>query len=223
MYKHMNQHDNLAERTQNSADRTMTTDERYYLKRDRRERGFVYFITDEIAIKIGFSTFVEARRAALESGPHLPLRLIAQFPGSPTDERAVHAHLAHLRISPDREWFRPSPDIDAFIAELESGRAILEGRETTIRDAIAGKLPALIAKKALPGACRDYLAWLARRQAASEFATQEIADLAEWCGRHIKGLDMNRRNPHPAMIRDAAKDFAKLEQMLDHDKSPVRH
>mgnify|MGYP001579967366 FL=1 len=147
--------------------------------------------------------------------------------GQQSHERAVHAHFAHLRISPNREWFRLSPEIDTFIAELEQGRRLLERRTATILDAINGTLRSKVMSDDLlttvPQARRAYDAWCKKQKAAGGFASQEIEEQAHRCGLEIQMLCQKGAREKASLVRLAAAEFAKLEQMLAHDKSPVRH
>jgi hypothetical protein len=82
--------------------------------------GEVYFISDGDLIKIGWSGAPEVRRQALEVRCKTPLRLLGAVAGHMDDERAIHERFAHLRRH--GEWFRPDPELDAFIAAIGSFR-----------------------------------------------------------------------------------------------------
>lgn len=87
--------------------------------------GHVYFITNDRAIKIGWSGSPTVRKRDLQVASPGRLRIIATFPGTPDDEKDVHRAFAHLRMR--GEWFRPEPDLLAFIEE--AGKAGLQFNE----------------------------------------------------------------------------------------------
>lgn len=68
-------------------------------------------------IKIGFSASLPRRLDKLRE-EHGPLTLLATEPGGWHREQGRHEQFAEYRIRPDREWFRPSPDLLQHIAEL---------------------------------------------------------------------------------------------------------
>jgi len=75
--------------------------------------GEVYFVRFGDRIKIGFSTNVKTRMKAV---PHDAI--LATMPGTPAVESRMHKRFAHLRIT--GEWFRPGPDLMAFIDSLKA-------------------------------------------------------------------------------------------------------
>jgi len=91
---------------------------RWYRLQGRRDRhkGWVYFISDGTAVKVGFARSVPHRLKALQTSHHVPLKVIARFRGSFDDENSVHHHLRSDRIR--REWFKRTPAMDALIASL---------------------------------------------------------------------------------------------------------
>jgi Meiotically Up-regulated Gene 113 (MUG113) protein len=77
----------------------------------------VYFIQAESGpIKIGFTTDVRMRLAALQTATAEELTLVGIMPGDEKDEAALHARFASSRIR--GEWFRPDEEIRAFISGL---------------------------------------------------------------------------------------------------------
>lgn len=76
----------------------------------------VYFIRSGELVKIGTSTNVHARIAALRNMSSLPLELLAVAAGSYDEETAVHERFRHLRQH--GEWFTATPELLAFIAEV---------------------------------------------------------------------------------------------------------
>jgi len=73
--------------------------------------GHVYFIRFRDRIKIGYSISPTSR---IGQQPHD--EVLAIMPGTLADEKRCHAAFAHLREN--GEWFRPEPDLLAFIAQL---------------------------------------------------------------------------------------------------------
>lgn len=100
--------------------------------------GYIYFITDDVAVKIGYSVDVPRRLIELQQPHYLTLRVIAQFVGTPADESALHERFKDLVIQ--REWFKMSPRIEEMIARLEASRGLLHSRAATIRDIEIGTL-----------------------------------------------------------------------------------
>lgn len=80
-----------------------------------RHPGFVYFLRGGDHVKIGHSRDVEKRRAELQTGNPYQLELLAQVPGSPVDERALHKRFAAERVA--GEWFRITPELEQVIQE----------------------------------------------------------------------------------------------------------
>lgn len=79
----------------------------------------VYFIQSGHAgpIKIGYSTNpVQQRLAALQTGHPEPLRVLAEVEGDRSVEADLHQRFRRHRMK--GEWFRPDPELIAFIAVL---------------------------------------------------------------------------------------------------------
>jgi hypothetical protein len=76
----------------------------------------VYFIQAGAAdpIKIGSAKNPQHRLQTLQIGAHCSLRLIARMDGGEAEERALHRKFSHLRLR--GEWFKPGPELLAFIA-----------------------------------------------------------------------------------------------------------
>ncbi len=86
-----------------------------------RERTVVYFIQQRVdggdgPIKIGVSADVADRVSKLQVGCAYPLVLLATMKGDDTTEYNLHTRFASARLS--GEWFRPVPELLAFIATL---------------------------------------------------------------------------------------------------------
>ena len=88
------------------------------------EKGFIYAIEAEGReyIKIGFSTNVERRLAALQTGTPDELRLIAHWPGTLAEERQIHLKLKEWRIV--REWFKASAEVLNIVERLSQGEKL---------------------------------------------------------------------------------------------------
>ncbi|WP_454627010.1 GIY-YIG nuclease family protein [Bradyrhizobium cenepequi] len=87
--------------------------------------GYVYFITDGDAIKIGFARNVEKRLRSLQTSHHVPLRLLGAVVAQPEDEKEMHARLAHRRIL--GEWFEVHGDVFDVLMEMEQDGGYVEG------------------------------------------------------------------------------------------------
>lgn len=100
----------------------------------------IYFIQDQgtLFIKIGFSAEpAERRLAALQTGNPSGLVLLLTLPG----ERAAESHL-HQRFAFARErgeWFRPMPDILAFMLDAARGSLLLPPDEPALSTAEIGR------------------------------------------------------------------------------------
>lgn len=68
--------------------------------------GYVYFISDGEAIKVGFTTRKpENRLNEMQTGSSNKLRLIGSFPGSKNDEHRIHKMWSYLKSDGGTEWF----------------------------------------------------------------------------------------------------------------------
>ncbi len=85
-------------------------------------KPYVYFIQSAHGgpVKIGHSTLPAARLITLQTGNPAVLRILATMIGGPVAERSIHRAFARDRIRSDGEWFNPSPELMAFIAEIAS-------------------------------------------------------------------------------------------------------
>lgn len=86
---------------------------------DNPPAGYVYFIRNGEAIKIGFTDNIKRRLAGLQTSSHTTLELIGSVSAGALDELSIHARFAHLRIR--GEWFRAEPDLMTFIKRLRGG------------------------------------------------------------------------------------------------------
>ena len=78
--------------------------------------GFVYFVTDGVAIKIGHASSPRSRLCELQVSHHVTLSLLHDMPGKLEDEYRIQQRFNHLRIR--GEWFRPGQDLLEYIEEL---------------------------------------------------------------------------------------------------------
>jgi hypothetical protein len=77
----------------------------------------IYFAQLETgSIKIGTTTNLNSRLAALESFYGQPLALLATMRGGRATELKIHERFAHLRMG-RTEQFRPGPDLMEFIGK----------------------------------------------------------------------------------------------------------
>jgi len=82
----------------------------------------VYFIRPVALsgpVKIGYSTLPAARLRALMVWSPLPLEIVAQTPGDGKLERRFHTLFA--KHHSHSEWFRPAPEIDLAIEQINAG------------------------------------------------------------------------------------------------------
>lgn len=77
---------------------------------------FVQAMTDEAPIKIGISWDVYHRFHNLRTASPFELELLGTITGGKEREQEIHRRFAHLRMR--GEWFRPAPELLAFIDEV---------------------------------------------------------------------------------------------------------
>ena len=81
------------------------------------EPGWVYFMEMGDFIKIGWSTWPQNRRDALQAANPYDIIILGAFPGGIENEAHLHQVFAPLRTR--GEWFRKSPGLLAYIAWLK--------------------------------------------------------------------------------------------------------
>jgi hypothetical protein len=89
--------------------------------RHLRRRGLIYFLTDGEQIKIGFSTYPDARLKDIEGDRQCSLVMLGFFKGCHDEEGSLHRHFKHLHVRGD--WFRSSQEIIKMIRALEDAHA----------------------------------------------------------------------------------------------------
>jgi hypothetical protein len=106
-----------------------------------REETRVYFaqVGEDGPIKIGYSFNVYSRQSNLRTASPFEIRWLGDVPGSPAEERALHAQFAHLRIR--GEWFEPAPELLECIAERIAAGAVKDA--VVVRAAALGGALAL--------------------------------------------------------------------------------
>lgn len=97
--------------------------EKYKLPNARKapkKNGVVYFMRSiaDGFIKIGFAANLNARMAVARTDQSHGVELLALEGGSRDKERDLHLRFQLLRVRPHGEWFRPGPDLLAYIAEV---------------------------------------------------------------------------------------------------------
>jgi hypothetical protein len=100
------------------------------LKKLQKDRGQIYFITDESAIKIGFSKRPAKRMGNLQSGHPKPLKLIGSIDACAYEELIIHRRFDHLRLK--GEWFRIEEELLDFIEQFEKDGTLIDPKETLL-------------------------------------------------------------------------------------------
>jgi T5orf172 domain. len=78
-------------------------------------QGWVYFIRNGKAIKIGFTTDLDQRLRKLQTASSTPLEVMGSIPGTIQDEQNLHRRFYNLNVH--GEWFRGHPSLMAYIRE----------------------------------------------------------------------------------------------------------
>ncbi len=84
----------------------------------RKRSAFVYFIQDDLQVKIGHSVNPRARLRELQCATHRVLKLLATCKGGQQRERLLHKKFAKHRLK--GEWFKLSPQIAGYIEQIKS-------------------------------------------------------------------------------------------------------
>lgn len=90
------------------------------MKPEPPKRCIIYFIRAGENIKIGLTRAgVTQRLKSLSSSHWESMEVLATIKNVTAGvEQELHARFGHLRIRPDREWFRPGPDLLSYIEGL---------------------------------------------------------------------------------------------------------
>jgi hypothetical protein len=102
---------------------------------DTTSQGSVYFVQagEGGPIKIGWTGGdPKARMRDLQTGNPYPLSMLGHVPGSGADEAELHDRFRHLRMV--GEWFKPAPEIVAFLAGAKWSRDLPTSREIIAED-----------------------------------------------------------------------------------------
>ncbi len=126
------------------------------LHRKPPRNSFVYFIQmgDDGPIKIGWALDVKKRLLDLQCGSPFELRLLLSRPGCDVEEGLLHRRFARSRLR--GEWFRPSPEVLAFIESKP------DSLYDTCTDRLGWTAP-MTWPPEVEGAVRDYLARTLKR------------------------------------------------------------
>ena len=83
-------------------------------KREVAEVGFVYFVSDGEAIKIGKANDPKRRLGGIQTGTARPLSLLGVVPGGRRMERRIHREFQAHRLR--GEWFADCAEIRSYIS-----------------------------------------------------------------------------------------------------------
>jgi len=88
---------------------------------EQPKAGVVYIIKAGERVKIGFTTNLESRLGSYRTNCPFPPEVLCKSPGTPRDEAAVHLRFHEHRLH--GEWFHLTPEIQAYIDEVNAGVA----------------------------------------------------------------------------------------------------
>lgn len=93
--------------------------------------GKIYFLTDGVNIKIGFTKQpIEKRIIQLSTGSSKKLFCLGYFQGTMQDEQALHRKFGGQRLRSDGEWFSPATEIIDYINNVnEESNVFVENGE----------------------------------------------------------------------------------------------
>ncbi len=96
--------------------------------------GFIYFITDGTAIKIGYaSRSIAERISILQCGNPRPITPLAHISGDVYLERSIHRHFKRLKIR--NEWFKDTPLLRQFMKAAPAYEAAINTLTASIAEA----------------------------------------------------------------------------------------
>lgn len=93
------------------------------LRRDAAGWCYVYFVSDGESIKIGRAVNVLNRLRAMQSGSAKPLTVLATFLTDNSIESELHRRFKAAHVK--GEWYRPAPELLAFIERVKVGADII--------------------------------------------------------------------------------------------------
>lgn len=97
------------------------------MKNRMTEDGFIYFVTDGTAIKIGFTKDVVKRIGQLQVPHASPLKCLGSISALRYHEKMLHGRFRHLRIK--GEWFQLHDDIIELLDDFTEEGRLIEMRE----------------------------------------------------------------------------------------------
>lgn len=84
--------------------------------------GTVYFVTDGELVKVGYTTHLDSRLRALQTGNARPLTVLATSPGTFQDEARLHRLLKASWVH--GEWFAKTEPVNDCIAQAARGEGL---------------------------------------------------------------------------------------------------
>ncbi len=180
--------------------------------------GYVYFIADDDAIKIGYSLCPEGRLADIQANTSRPLRLLAKVCGSMDDERRLHDHFAEYRIK--GEWFRLNDRLKDMLRQIdEYGLLYASSNPGTVQDLIAGKFKHPRPDENLPTKTRDAMRAFVEQRDRDGWESPEVE---QWAKFSLYSLEQAAKKKLPTAMRDALATYTdNLEKALLAAALPV--
>lgn len=123
-----------------------------------RRWGYVYFITDEVTIKIGHSRWPQNRVKNIRSPSGLPMRVLGWYRGFMDEEHSVHRYFDDLLVG-GAEWFANDQRIHDFIAKLEAYSDHLYCKRITITDMLLSLPGKITPPEKVPQDAKGFDAW----------------------------------------------------------------
>jgi hypothetical protein len=75
--------------------------------------GYIYFVAQRDAVKIGFSVYPDKRIGNIQTANSEPLEVLGYYRGEQEEEKRLHVQFAHLKIK--GEWFRATPELMSLV------------------------------------------------------------------------------------------------------------
>jgi len=104
------------------------------------DEGYVYFATfDHKTVKVGFAKEVRTRMLQIQVSSPTDIHLLAAYPGTPAEERRVHALLKKCHAK--REWFYNTNLVDDLLYDIGDAEMLLrmehgEDYEPTLKECL---------------------------------------------------------------------------------------